>query len=126
MFCTRCGTQLRSESDKFCSECGQATALGAQSGSQQQSSYQQTNYYQDRGTYSEPRRLYRSLSDKKIGGVCGGLAKYMDVDPTIIRILAVVGLLCGVAFLAYIIAWMVIPVEPWEATVSSMPMNARG
>ena len=118
MFCTRCGTQLRSETDKFCAECGQPTALGAQSG-YQQSSYQRAYDNEYPGSYTG-RRLYRSTTDKKIAGVCGGLAKYLDVDPTVIRILAVIGLLCGVAFLAYIIAWIVVPEEPWPTTQPAM------
>lgn len=57
------------------------------------------------------RRIYRSPQDKMIGGVCGGLARYFDVDPTIIRLIAVVLLLgFGIGLLAYIIAWIVIPV----------------
>lgn len=57
------------------------------------------------------RRIYRDPHDKMIGGVCSGIAKYFDMDPTIIRLIAVVLLLgAGVGLLAYIIAWIVIPV----------------
>ena len=57
------------------------------------------------------RRIYRSPDDKMIGGVCGGLARYFDIDPTIVRLIAVVLLLgFGIGLLAYIIAWIVIPV----------------
>ena len=41
------------------------------------------------------KKLYRSRVDRKIWGVCGGLAKHFDVDPTLIRIIFVVCLLCG-------------------------------
>ena len=57
------------------------------------------------------RRIYRDPQDKLIGGVCSGLARYFDVDPTIIRLIAVILLLgFGIGLLAYIIAWIVIPV----------------
>ena len=63
------------------------------------------------------RRIYRDPRDKMLGGVCSGLAKYFDMDPTIIRLIAVMLFLFGgIGFLAYIIAWIVIPVArtPYE------------
>ena len=58
------------------------------------------------------KRLYRSTSQKMLGGVCGGLAEYFDVDVSIIRLL-LVGLALVTAILPmtffYIIAWIVIP-----------------
>ena len=58
-------------------------------------------------------RLYRSRTDKKICGVCGGLAKYFDCDPTIIRLItALLALGFGTGILAYFIAALVIPNEP--------------
>ena len=58
-------------------------------------------------------KLYRSTSDKKIAGVCGGLAKYFGVDPTVIRLIALIALLCAsFGFWAYIICWIVMPEEP--------------
>ena len=59
------------------------------------------------------KRLYRSRSDRMIGGVCGGLAQYLDTDPTIIRLsLALSILLGGAGILAYLIMWIIIPEEP--------------
>jgi phage shock protein PspC (stress-responsive transcriptional regulator) len=56
------------------------------------------------------RRLYRSTTDKKIAGVCGGLGEYFDIDPTLIRILwLILVLFAGTGLLAYIICWIVIP-----------------
>lgn len=64
-----------------------------------------------------PRRLTRSRTDKKIAGVCGGIAKYFGIDPVIPRVIAVVLVLGGGAgILAYLVCWIVIPMEP-EATV---------
>jgi phage shock protein C len=60
------------------------------------------------------KKLYRSQEKKMIGGVCAGLAKYLDIDATVIRLLFVgVGLLTAVfpMFIFYIIAWIIIPVE---------------
>lgn len=62
---------------------------------------------------SKVRRLYRSGKDKIIGGVCGGVAEYLDVDPVIVRILWAIGTLAwGSAILLYIIAWIIIPRNP--------------
>lgn len=55
-------------------------------------------------------RFYRDTDDRKIGGVCGGMAAYFDVDVTLIRIIALVMLLCGgVGFWFYIICCIVAP-----------------
>ncbi len=60
------------------------------------------------------KRLYLSQTDKKIAGVCGGLAEYMEMDPTIVRLVAVVAcLVTGIVpfLLAYIVAWIIVPVK---------------
>jgi len=52
----------------------------------------------------------RSTNDRKIAGVCAGLADYFDLDATLIRILWLVAVLCaGTGLLAYIILWIVLP-----------------
>ena len=59
------------------------------------------------------KKLYRSRTDKKICGVCGGLAKYLNIDATIIRLILVLAVIfAGVGALAYLIAALVIPEEP--------------
>ena len=59
------------------------------------------------------KKLYRSRTDKKLTGVCGGLAKYFSVDPTVVRLVcALICLFTGAGLLAYIIAALVIPEEP--------------
>jgi phage shock protein C len=60
------------------------------------------------------KRLYRSTTDKKIAGVCGGIAEYFGVDPTIIRIIAVILLLPGgfPGLIPYLLLWLVIPEGP--------------
>jgi phage shock protein C len=58
------------------------------------------------------KKLTRS-KDKKIAGVCGGLANYFDIDPTIVRILFLIVFFAGGAsLLAYLIMWIVMPEEP--------------
>ena len=59
------------------------------------------------------KRLYRSVADRKLGGVCGGLAEYFDLDPTILRVLWLLAFfLGGVGGFAYIICWIAIPQAP--------------
>ncbi len=89
MFCTRCGFQLR-DGDRFCSSCGNRTAANL------------------------PAPGYRPLrldkSNKKIAGVCAGLARYFDIDVVLVRVLVLISALCtGVGFVAYLAAWIVIP-----------------
>ena len=59
------------------------------------------------------RRLTRSITDRKIAGVCGGIAEYFGVDSTPIRLLwAILSILCGAVIggvLAYLLAWLIIP-----------------
>lgn len=60
------------------------------------------------------KRLYRSKTDRKIAGVCGGLAEYFGIDATIVRVIAVILLLPGwlPGFLPYVVLWVVIPENP--------------
>ena len=64
------------------------------------------------------KRLYKSRTDKKICGVCGGLAKFLDVDPTIIRIIwAACVLLAGTGLFLYLIAALVMQFDPEEPDI---------
>ena len=59
------------------------------------------------------KRLYKSNKDKKVCGVCGGIANYFDVDPTIIRLVWVIFTLAGGSgLIAYIIAAIIMPEDP--------------
>ena len=59
------------------------------------------------------KRLYKSNTDKKLDGVCAGIAEYLDMDPTIIRLLWVLAtLFVGAGVLAYIVAAIVMPRKP--------------
>lgn len=60
------------------------------------------------------KKLYRSKTDRKIAGICGGLGEYFNVDPTLVRVgfvlLALPGGLPGI--LPYLVLWLIIPEEP--------------
>ena len=59
------------------------------------------------------KRLYRSRTDRMIAGVCGGIAEYANLDPTVVRLLwLLMTLIWGTGLFAYIIAVIVIPEEP--------------
>lgn len=60
------------------------------------------------------KRLYLSNTNRKLAGVCGGIAEYFGIDPTIIRVLWIICSLCfGSGVLAYLICWLVIPKQPY-------------
>ena len=67
-------------------------------------------------TDATARRLHRSISDRKIAGVCGGLAEYFGVDPTLVRLLwAIATIVPGAVvfgILAYLVAWFIMPEKP--------------
>ena len=61
------------------------------------------------------KKLYKSKTDKKVCGVCGGLAEYLEVDVTVIRLICVLAcLFAGCGLLAYIVAALIMPYKPEE------------
>ena len=103
MYCTKCGIELRDQ-DKFCCECGTSTGRGPSA--------------------VRPERLSRPTQEGKLGGVCAGFARYLNVDVTLVRILWVVLTvwplpLFGVV--SYIVAWIVMPKDP--VTVPAQQMH---
>lgn len=73
------------------------------------------------------KRLYRSRKNRMIAGVCGGIAEYFNIDPVIVRLIAVaLFFVGGSALLAYIIAMIVIPYEPFELAGGSDKQAAPG
>ena len=92
MHCNRCSVEI-ADSANFCSACG--------SRQQPRTSHKQ---------------LMLSIRDKKIAGVCGGIAEYLDVDATIVRLIWVAlsivpgGFVGGIV--AYVLAWSIIPKAP--------------
>ncbi len=76
------------------------------------------------------RRLYRSATNKVISGVCGGLGEYLDIDPTLVRLITVVGTFAtgGLGFVAYLLGWIIIP-QPYPGEpvhVDSEPIPPSG
>jgi phage shock protein PspC (stress-responsive transcriptional regulator) len=69
----------------------------------------------------QPKRLYRTRDDQMIAGVCGGLARYLGVDPTLVRVLAVIALVFAfpAALIGYVLAWAIMP----SGTASAGPLN---
>jgi phage shock protein C len=91
MYCNSCGKTI-AEDGRFCSYCGTVVGIAP-----------------------APKRLMRSRSDKKIAGVCAGLAQYFDLDVTLVRILSLfitfaTGVCPGVV--SYLLAWIMVPSEP--------------
>jgi phage shock protein C len=97
MYCTQCGVQLN-ETARFCSACGQATNHN-------------TYAHAPQPPYT---RLSRPREDRKIAGVCAGFARYLGVDVTLVRLIAVVLIFipvpCGL--IAYLVAWIIMPNDP--------------
>jgi phage shock protein C len=59
------------------------------------------------------RKLYRSRTDRKLGGVCGGLAEYFNLDPTLLRVLFIVlAVLGGSGLIIYLAMWILVPNQP--------------
>jgi phage shock protein C len=90
MYCPQCGREF-AEKVNFCCHCGAALFTPPRS----------------------DKKLCRSRTDEKIAGVCGGLADYLDVDSTLVRLVWVLLVLfAGWGVIAYIIAWIVMPEKP--------------
>jgi phage shock protein PspC (stress-responsive transcriptional regulator) len=62
------------------------------------------------------KKLYRSRTDRKIWGVAGGLARYFNIDPTVVRVLFVVSILFGtLGIWVYIVMALIVPLEPLKS-----------
>ena len=59
------------------------------------------------------RKLYRSKSNRQVAGVCGGLAEYFNLDPTLIRVLFIIlAVLGGSGVILYVAMWIIVPKQP--------------
>jgi phage shock protein C len=65
------------------------------------------------------KKLYRSKDEQMLAGVCGGLAEYFGIDPTIVRLLFVAAVLMGMggAVLVYILMMIIVPIDPLREVV---------
>jgi phage shock protein C len=105
MYCNACGKQI-AEDGRFCSYCGNVV-----------------------GVHAAPKRLLRSRSDRKIGGVCAGLADYLDLDVSLVRILwFFITLACGIfpGVVAYVLGWIIIPEERLMLPVAASQQPITG
>lgn len=110
MICVHCQRELRDDST-FCSGCGVRVTAEPVAGG------------------SAAARLTRSQSERKLAGVCGGLAEYLRVDPTLVRaawvILSVLpGFVVG-GFVAYLVAWLIIPEAGRSVGRDTQPRQLR-
>ncbi len=66
---------------------------------------------------SDEKRLYRSRDNRMVAGVCAGLGKYFNIDPTVVRLIFVLGAFFGLGSLVvvYLILLLVVPEEPLDA-----------
>ncbi|MFH1335092.1 MAG: PspC domain-containing protein [Candidatus Zixiibacteriota bacterium] len=72
------------------------------------------------------KKLYRSRTNSKIAGICGGLGEYLNVDPTILRVVAVLLVFAdGVGLLAYLIGCIIIPRRPYMEEVVVPPEKSK-
>ena len=113
IYCPKCGA-ANEETAEFCASCGESIekAQALRSKSAAQPAAQPTATQTTAGT--EEKRLYRSRDDKAIAGVAAGLAKYLDMEVSTMRIIWVLLLIFtgGTAALAYLIMALVVPEEP--------------
>ena len=96
VYCSKCGKKNDDDAE-FCKKCGKPLK-------KQKSRGQETGY----------KRLYRSGKENFFGGVCGGIAEYFEVDPLLVRIIFIIGLIfsLGAIILLYLILWLIIPRNP--------------
>src|SRR5579863_7180455 len=105
MICNSCQRNI-ADGSKFCYNCGARQVM--------------TGAPDVASVSGGPRKLMRSSTDKKLGGVCAGLADYFDMDPTLVRVLWLLVVLCGgTGLLVYVILWIVLPLAPGGVVPSS-------
>lgn len=118
VYCSKCGTENKDD-DNYCSNCGERIKKS-------KFEKQVKNFAEEAGQIGKKvekkiddigegkKKLYRSGKDKILGGVCGGLAEYFDLDPILVRVLGIVSLLVtiGGILLAYILLWIFVPRNP--------------
>ncbi len=111
MFCTQCGTALE-EKHLYCFNCGKPAKAGLKPAAAPRSE----------------KRFERLMNEKKIAGVCAGVARYLSLDVTLVRVIwLLMFLVAGTGLLAYIVCWIIMPKEyepaPPVATQTAVPSS---
>ncbi len=113
MYCSSCGSEVAAD-HRYCPQCGTSVRTGEK---------------ESQSTPAAPR-LSRPLDQKKIAGVCAGIARYLNVDVTLIRILTAILAVYppGLGLIFYIVCWIVMPRDTWlpphAAVVNNSVANA--
>jgi phage shock protein C len=105
MYCNTCGKTI-AEDGRYCSHCGNVVGIAP-----------------------TPKKLMRSRVDRKIGGVCAGLAEYLELDTSLVRILwFFITLASGIfpGLVAYVLGWIIIPEEPLLLPVAESQQTVTG
>src|ERR1700688_3928318 len=103
MICNSCQRNI-ADGSKFCYNCGARQAM--------------TGEPDVASVTGGPKKLMRSSTDKKLGGVCAVLADYFDMVPTLVRVLWLLVVLCGgTGLLLYVILFIVLPLGVLQVTV---------
>lgn len=112
MICPSCQKEI-ADGSKFCYNCGARLAPPDAQNEPPPPAYA-----------GEGRRLVRSTNDRRIAGVCAGVADYFDWDPTVVRVIwALATLVPGPNILIYLVLWIVLPQGPTAAYRSSVATN---
>jgi len=107
MICNSCQRNI-ADGSRFCYNCGaQQVVTGAPDMA---------------SATGGPRRLMRSSTNQKLGGVCPALAEYFDMDATLVRVLWLLVVLCGgTGILLYAILWIALPLAPYQVAAAPTP-----
>jgi len=101
MYCNGCGREIQDDAN-LCAYCGRPVGFAA-----------------------PQKRLYRPAEGRKLGGVAAGMAQYFNEDVTVVRLIWVLALLLTIplAFVGYIVCWIVIPEEPLRLPAATTVQN---
>ncbi|HET8965087.1 MAG TPA: PspC domain-containing protein [Candidatus Acidoferrum sp.] len=109
MVCNSCQRNI-ADGSRFCYNCGAKQVV--------------TDAPNVAAVTGGPKKLMRSSTDKKLGGVCAGLADYLDMDTTLVRVLWLLVVLCGgTGILLYVILWLVLPLAPAPVYAAPAPQG---